>query len=177
MLFFLLPFSVSANFNFHHTRSEIWMSSRCSTIILQPYCLLKELLDIYLTTDLLAETLICLHIYNIFVLLEPSDLDSNCHSSNSFANIKNQQIKNQQTLWMIMHKEHHLRTYVNTAQTYSKYTGHKVHFILLYNFCFRQFCSETHTGFQLSVHYWSILMKPKHFNRSPQYWISWKSVQ
>jgi len=69
------------------------MSSHCSTIILQSYYLLKELLDIYLTTDLLAETLVCHHIYNISVLLEPSDLDSNCHSSNSFANIKNQQIK------------------------------------------------------------------------------------
>jgi len=51
------------------------MSSCRSTITQQSYYLLTDMLVVSLTTDLSVETLICLHMYNRFLLLEPSVLD------------------------------------------------------------------------------------------------------
>ena len=106
-----------------------------------------------------SNTHLSLHLH-IFLLLDPSDFHANCHSSKRFTDIKHQQLKQYQRPYISHCKKKHASGYgmystsfhyTKNSTTYRKYTGQKMCFVLLCNFCFRHFLLRNKYRLKLSV--------------------------
>jgi len=94
----VIPLALSLTFKFlaisapivHAVKVDLLMFKYYYTLIISLIKTIGSLINYKL---ICSNTYLSLRIHNIFFLFDVSDTDANCHSSNSFTNIKNEQLK------------------------------------------------------------------------------------
>ena len=94
----VIPLALPLTFKFlaisvpiiHAVKVDLLMFEYYYTLIISQIKTVRSLINYKL---ICSNTYLSLHIYSILLLFDMSDVDANCHPSNSFTNIKNEQLK------------------------------------------------------------------------------------